>query len=110
MKSVKNTATPDTEISEHLAKLDKLLEHRSRFAICALLKRYDKVAFSRFKALLKETDGNLGAQLRKLEDSGYITVKKEFQARRPISWYRLTAIGRKALLSHLSGLEALLAG
>lgn len=96
------------EISEHLAKLDKLLEHRSRFAICALLKRYDKVAFSRFKELLGETDGNLGAQLRKLEDSGYINVNKEFQDRRPVSWYTLTDVGQKALLNHLSGLEALI--
>ncbi len=97
----------DENIQSEYQKLDRLLEHRSRFAICALLKRYDKMAFSRFKQLLKETDGNLGAQLRKLEDAAYIVVEKEFQGRKPVSWYQLTEQGRAALRSHLEGLEAL---
>ena len=100
----------DAQFQSHYSNLDKLLEHRSRFAICALLKRYDKIAFSRFKELLKETDGNLGAQLRKLEDAGYIRVQKQFKDRRPISWYSLTSSGREAVQRHLQGLEALLTG
>lgn len=100
----------ETNFEEHYAKLDKLLEHRSRFAICALLRRYKRVAFRRFKELLQESDGNLGAQLKKLEDAGYISVSKEFKDRRPISWYTLTKTGEKALLNHLAGLEAMMKG
>jgi DNA-binding PadR family transcriptional regulator len=60
------------------------------------------------KQLLQETDGNLGAQLRKLEDAGYISAHKEFQDRRPVTWYRLTDRGRRALLTHLGALETVI--
>lgn len=103
--------TDQTEnFGDHFAKLDKLLEHRSRFAICALLKRHDRIAFSRFKKLLHETDGNLGAQLRKLEDAAYISVNKEFVGRKPVSWYQLTDTGTHALMTHISSMDALVNG
>ena len=34
--------------------------------------------------LIGETDGNMGAQIRKLEDVGYIGMRKAFQGRRPV--------------------------
>ena len=95
------------DISTHYARLDKLLEHRSRLAICSLLAKYDQVSFRRFKELLGETDGNLGAQLRKLEDADYITVSKEFEGRKPISWYSITKQGRAALVKHIQALKGL---
>lgn len=100
----------DTDFKQEFAKLDKLLEHRSRFAICALLKRYDRISFSRFKELLNETDGNLGAQLKKLEDNGYVSVEKKFQDRKPITWYQLSEQGAQALTTHLEGLHAVIEG
>jgi DNA-binding MarR family transcriptional regulator len=87
---------------------DRLLEHRLRLAICALLSRNDAMSFSRFKELLGETDGNLGAQLRTLEEAGYIGVRKEFRDRKPVTWYSLRPKGRKALISHVEALEALI--
>ena len=92
------------------AGLDKLFEHRTRLAICALLARFEKISFSRFKELLKESDGNLGAQLRKLEDSGYVEVSKEFVNRRPVSWYAITVSGKHALTQHLSSLNSIVGG
>ncbi|PCJ52211.1 MAG: hypothetical protein COA70_12830, partial [Planctomycetota bacterium] len=50
----------------------KLLEHRSRFTILILLARHDELNFRRFKDLLHETDGNLGAHLRKLEEHSFL--------------------------------------
>lgn len=96
------------DFEQSYACLNKLFEHRTRLAICVLLTRFDRITFSRFKELLKETDGNLGAQLRKLEDAGYLTVDKEFSERRPVSWYAITKIGRNALKQHLTNLEALI--
>lgn len=100
---------PDHEaaVAAGLDGLDDLLEHRSRLAACLLLSRADHLSFSRLKQLLNETDGNLGAQLRKLEDAGYVSAKKAFQDRRPVTWYRLTAKGRAALLSHVDALRRL---
>jgi DNA-binding PadR family transcriptional regulator len=99
----------EATLSAGLHELDDLLGHRSRLAACVLLSRADQLSFSRLKALLSETDGNLGAQLHKLEEAGYLAVRKEFRERRPVSWYRLTPNGRKALVSHLSALGRVIA-
>ena len=93
---------------EELPRLDKLLEHGVRLGIAVLLARYDEISFSRFKALLGETDGSLGAQLRKLGDAGYLTERKEFRDRRPVTWYALAPRGRKALAAHLDALRRLI--
>ena len=91
-----------------LDQLDPLLQHRSRLGACVLLSTVDALTFSRLKALLVETDGNLGAQLRKLEEAQYITVRKEFADRKPVSWYALAAPGRAALKRHLHAMEAII--
>ncbi len=88
--------------------LDRLFEHRVRLAICVLLSRYKMLNFTRLKELLEETDGSLGTHLRKLEEAGYATVKKEFHDRRPVSWYALTAVGSRALSTHVESLQNLL--
>jgi len=91
-----------------LEGFQKILGHRSRLGICALLARYDELSFSRLKELLDEKDGSLGAQLRKLEDEDFVTVRKEFQDRKPISWYQLTTTGKQRLEAHLAALSGLL--
>lgn len=88
--------------------LDGVLQHRARIGAAVLLARHDRLSFSRLKDLLKETDGSLGAQMRKLEDAGYVSARKEFQNRRPVTWYALTAKGRRALAQHLDGLQRLI--
>lgn len=88
-----------------LEGLDRLLEHRVRLAICVLLSRHDAVSFSRLKELLGETDGNLGANLRRVEEAGYLRVVKEFVDRKPVTWYSLTTAGRRALARHIQALE-----
>src|SRR5688572_21375386 len=89
--------------------LDSVLEHRVRLAICVLLSQNERLSFGRFKELLSETDGNLGAQLKKLEDNGYIHVKKEFVERKPVTWYNITKTGKAALAKHISALERIVA-
>ena len=56
----------------------------------------------------KTTDGNASIHLRKLEDAGYVAVKKHFVARRPQTLYALTERGRRALLAYVAHLERLL--
>jgi DNA-binding PadR family transcriptional regulator len=96
-------------VKREIERLDRLLEHRVRLAICVLLTRYDRLSFSAIKSLTEETDGNLGANLKKLEDEGYVSVAKEFVDRKPVSWYAISARGRKALRTHLDGLGKLIA-
>jgi len=90
--------------------LEKLLDHRVRLAICVLLSRNGSISFQRLKQLLDETDGSLGAHLRKLEDAGFIRAEKTYRDRRPITWYSMAPAGRKRLRSHLGALERVIRG
>ena len=54
------------------------------------------------------TDGNLGAQLRKLEDAGYLELKRDFVDRKPVTWYSLTGVGKKAVKAHVKALQDLI--
>ena len=100
---------PDST-SRSLSNLDPVLQHRSRLGACVLLSQADALSFSRLRDLLGETDGNLGAQLRKLEEVGYVAVKREFVGRKPVSWYSLAPPGQRALKAHLSAMEAVIKG
>ena len=73
-----------------------------------LLSRNDMLSFSRLKSLLQETDGSLGAHLKKLEEAQYLTVNKEFRDRKPVTWYALTPPGADALKAHLDSLQKLI--
>ena len=95
--------------SDGFKNLDPLLQHRARLGICVLLSKTSVLSFSRLKELLEETDGNLGAQLRKLEDNDYLEVRKEFVKRKPTSWYSLARGGKKALSAHLKAMASIVA-
>ena len=103
----KNLQEP-TEALSGLDRLDPLLQHRSRLGALVLLSGADALSFSRLKTLLQETDGNLGAQLRKLEVAGYLSVKKEFLDRKPVSWHSISPAGKAALKAHLAAMESLI--
>ena len=86
--------------------LDPAFEHRARLAIAVLLARHGEISFARFKQELALTDGSLGAQLRRLEDDGYLALRRDFVDRKPVTWYALSKPGRKALDLHLAALRA----
>lgn len=89
-------------VAAGIANLDPIFEHRLRLGACVLLSRADAIRFAQLKRLLDATDGNLGAQMRKLEEAGYVEGTKEFDNRKPVTWYALTPQGRTALHRHLS--------
>ena len=99
---------PDIKAVEELAALSGLLEHRVRLAICVLLSAHDALTFTRLKHALEETDGSLGAHLRKLEDAEFVSAEKAFRNRRPVTWYRLTEIGQSRLKQQIDGLTRLI--
>ena len=88
--------------------LEAVFEHRARLAIAVLLARDGELSFAVFKDTLQMTDGNLGAQLRKLEDEGVVSLRRDFVDRKPVTWYALTRDGRKRLDAHLTSLQALI--
>jgi DNA-binding MarR family transcriptional regulator len=73
-----------------------------------LLTQTEAMNFTRLRELLGETDGNLGAHLRKLEEAKCIEVRKEFADRKPVTWYLIiTPAGAQALRAHITALETL---
>ena len=92
---------------DHTA-IDELLHSRVRLAIVAFLAGAGTADFAAVRDATRTTDGNASVHLRKLEDSGYITVEKRFVARKPQSLYRLTSTGRRALSAYVAHLESLL--
>ena len=91
-----------------LNQLDSLFEHRIRLAIAVLLARDSEISFAGFKQQIDTTDGNLGAQLRKLEDAGYIQLRRDFVDRKPVTWYSLTKAGKKSLNQHINALQKMI--
>jgi DNA-binding MarR family transcriptional regulator len=87
---------------------DAAFEHRARLTITVLLARHGEISFAGFKRYLEMTDGNLGAQLRRLEDEGYIQLRRDFADRKPVTWYTLTKTGKRALDRHLAALRKLI--
>lgn len=90
------------------SELDKVIHERMRLGIISALAANEKLSFSDLKSLLNTTDGNVSVHARKLEDAGYVTMKKSFSGRTPLTEYKITAAGRKALEQYLNHMEALI--
>lgn len=88
--------------------LDKVIHERLRLGIISALAANEKLSFSDLKALLNTTDGNISVHARKLEEAGYLTLEKSFKGRMPLTEYKITAAGRKALERYLDHMEALI--
>lgn len=93
---------------KELDGLDPAFEHRARLAMAVLLARHGEISFAGFKQQLDLTDGNLGAQLRRLENDGYVQLRRDFEQRKPVTWYTLTTDGKRALDRHLAALRNLI--
>ena len=95
-------------IGTDLSGLDDLLQHRTRLTVAVLLSRHEQLSFSRLKHCWTRQTAAWVPICDDCEDGGYVAVRKEFQERKPVSWYRLTAKGRRALTAHLEGLGRLI--
>ena len=70
----------------------------------------EQLEFTRLKAILQATDGNLGAHLVTLENAGYISIEKDFVAKKPRTRVSLSRPGRKAFVRHVAYLRDILDG
>jgi DNA-binding MarR family transcriptional regulator len=92
---------------------DEIIHQSLRLKIMATLNalpRSEKLEFPKLKALLKATDGNLGAHISTLENAGYIAVEKDFADRKPRTRVSLTASGKRAFEGHVAYLRELIDG
>jgi DNA-binding PadR family transcriptional regulator len=91
-----------------LPRLNPVVHGRLRLALLSLLSGVEQAEFTWLRAKTEATDGNLGAQLLKLEEAGYVSVEKKFVLRKPQTLYRITETGRQALAEYVRALKQLL--
>lgn len=88
-------------------QLDPVIHQATRLRLMSVLIHLEPGDWVDFTGLKKElglTDGNLGAQLLKLEEARYARIKKDFVGRRPRTRAQATARGRAAFQSHREAL------
>jgi DNA-binding HxlR family transcriptional regulator len=93
-----------------LPELDPVVHGKLRLAVLSLLVTVDEADFPWLREKTGSTDGNLGAQMLKLEEAGYVGMEKRFAGRKPQTVYRMTAQGRDALAGYVAALKELLGG
>ena len=91
-----------------LPELNPVIHGKLRLALLSLLAGVEEAEFTWLRAKTGSTDGNLGAQLMKLEEAGYVAVEKRFVERKPQTLYRMTEAGRTALTEYVAALKTLL--
>ncbi|ALJ18942.1 transcriptional regulator [Microbacterium sp. No. 7] len=92
-------------------ELDPVIHVQARLRIVAILDTFgpgDELSFPRLQTLLGVTSGNLATHLRKLEDSGYVRVRKVLEGRSPVTYIGLTEDGRTAFRVYKRDLRAFL--
>ena len=88
--------------------LDPIIHVRVRLGIVSALAVEESLTFNELKARLETSDGNLSVHARRLEEAGYVEIRKSFEGRIPRTDYRLTDTGRGALQRYLDHMEALI--
>ncbi len=89
-------------------ELDDLIHSKVRLGAIAVLASADDAEFTYLRDRLNTTDGNLSTHMRRLEEAGYVEVRKSFVERKPLTRYRLTPRGRRAFKEYVDRLERLL--
>ena len=91
-----------------LPELNPVIHGKLRLALLSLLAGVEEAEFTWLRGKTGASDGNLGAQLMKLEEAGYVAVEKRFVRRKPQTLYRVTEAGRAALTEYVQALKKLL--
>jgi DNA-binding transcriptional ArsR family regulator len=87
--------------------IDRLIHEPARLVILAVLSGADEVDFRFLEAATGLTKGNLSRQAAKLEEAGYIAIRKYFKGRVPATGYRITPAGRAAFDAYWAQMNAL---
>src|SRR5664279_1183240 len=95
---------------DEMPELDPLVHGKLRLAVLSLLVGMEEADFTWLRQKTGSTDGNLGAQMLKLEEAGYVAMEKRFAGRKPQTLYRMTTAGREALANYVAALKNLLGG
>jgi DNA-binding MarR family transcriptional regulator len=100
-------------VGEMKRELDEMIHQPTRTKIMVSLYTLgegEEIEFTTLRDLLGLSDGNLSSHLSKLEEAGYVKVRKTFEGKKPKTYISLTAKGRKAFENYISVLKKMLEG
>ena len=86
-------------------ELDPLLHSQLRLAIMSLLMGVRSAEFMYIKEKTGATSGNISVQLDKLSEAGYISIKKEFRGKKPLTTCKVTGKGVQAFRKYVDDLR-----
>jgi DNA-binding MarR family transcriptional regulator len=86
--------------------LDSVIHERARLSVLTSLVTHPKgLGFADLKSMCALTDGNLSRHLQVLKAAKLIEITKDVDNNRPLTFCRITAVGRKRYLEYLAVLE-----
>ncbi len=100
------TATAGADVHEALT-LDRIIHEPARLAVLTVLNNADEVDFAFLLVATGLTKGNLSKQTSKLEEAGYIDIRKYFKGKIPATSYRMTSWGRDAFAAYWASITNL---
>jgi len=91
-----------------LADIDRIIHEPARLLIMAYLYVVESADFLFLERQSGLTRGNLSSHLSKLEDAGYVEIKKEFVEKIPRTLLSLTKSGRQAFNTYRNNMKHVL--
>ena len=85
--------------------LDPILHSQLRLSIISILMSVEEADFSFVKESTNATSGNISIQIKKLQDAGYINVKKAFKNNYPNTTLSITKKGIAAFENYVNNLK-----
>jgi DNA-binding MarR family transcriptional regulator len=102
-------AEPPTGPELHpLAGIDQVIHAPARLMVLTYLYVVESADYVFLMRLTGLTWGNLSTHLSKLEEAGYIAIKKEFKGKKPHSTISLTKQGHAAFSEYKKSLQQVL--
>jgi DNA-binding MarR family transcriptional regulator len=91
--------------ADPLADIDPLIHAPSRLRVMTYLYVVDSIDFVYLKRMTGMSWGNLSTHLTKLEEGGYISIRKSFQDKKPKTMIQLTDEGRQAFRQYKDDMQ-----
>ena len=85
--------------------LDPILHSQLRLSIVSILMSVDEANFNYIKEATSATSGNISIQIKKLQEAGYIRVKKSFKNNYPNTTLSITKKGMEAFENYVKSLK-----
>jgi DNA-binding transcriptional ArsR family regulator len=89
-------------------QLDALLHSELRLAIMSLLVGVNEAEFGFIREKTGATAGNLSVQLQKLDEAGYISLKKSFKGKYPLTTCKISKKGIAAFEEYVEAIKSYL--